>query len=109
MVDISEKELRDIIHKEEVKAIRNSIDKKELKRKVKEYKKYKEYTKKSYHPISFEIEKELRERDASGEYAGLTDADVREHFDWAIIISVGVMAFWYMIGALFFIGMLMSL
>ena len=102
MVDI--KELEDVIHKEEVKAIRDSIDKKELKKRVKEYEKYKEYTKKSYHPMSYEIEKELRSAPH-----GLTDAHVHEYFEWAVMLGIGWMALWFMLGALFFIGILTSL
>ena len=58
---VSKEELEDILHKEEVKAIWKSIDQKKLRKAEKEREWYLNYTKKEYHPISYQVKKEVEE------------------------------------------------
>ena len=101
MVDIEE--LEDILHKEKIDEIYASIDYEELDRKEKAYKEWKEHTKKPLHPMSYEIEQELKERDKDGNWVGLTDEDVINYMDIYFILSLGIVGVWTIIGGLFWL------
>ena len=58
---VTKRELKRVLVKEKVKAIYNSIDTKELKKLEQKEREYQEYIKKDYHPISYQIDKEVEE------------------------------------------------
>ena len=104
MVNIEE--LEDVLIDEQVKEIYDSIDMEELNRRDKEHKKYLEYTKKEYHPISYQIDKELSERTAL--QRGITDEMMNEHLFIGYMFALGTTAFFIMIGGLFFLYLVLS-
>ena len=61
---VSKEKLEDILHDEEVEARWKSIDQKKLRKAEKEREWYLNYTKKEYHPISYQIKQELDEWEA---------------------------------------------
>ena len=97
----SKEELEDILFEEEIQEIYDSIDTKELDRKEKEREWYKEYTKPDLHPISYQVEQEMR----FAPQFGITDEYVQNVYNWAFYIGIGVMSFWYLIGLWFLILM----
>ena len=104
---VTKEELEDILHDEEIEARYNSIDIKRLDKLDKEHKWYLEYTKKDYHPMSYRIKKEL-ERSAP-QSQGLTDEYVSESIDYMFKVGIGVMVFWYLIGFIAFMTVLIGL
>lgn len=58
---VTKEELKDVLIKEEVKAIYDSIDYKELDRLEQKSIEYDEWIKKDYHPVSYQIDKEIEE------------------------------------------------
>ena len=58
---VSKEKLEDILHDEEVEARWKSIDQKKLRKAEKEREWYLNYTKKEYHPISYQVKKEVEE------------------------------------------------
>jgi butyrate kinase len=58
---VSKEKLKEVLRKEKVKAIYDSIDTKELNRLEQESVEYDEYNKKEYHPMSYQIAKEHKE------------------------------------------------
>ena len=58
---VSKEKLEDILHDEEVEARWKSIDQKKLRKAEKEREWYLNYTKKEYHPMSYQIKKEIEE------------------------------------------------
>ena len=58
---VSKEELEDILHDEEVEARWKSIDQKKLRKAEKEREWYLNYTKKEYHPISYQVKQETEE------------------------------------------------
>ena len=100
---VSKEELEDILHKEKINEIYASIDYEELYKKEKAYKEWKEYTKKPLHPISYEIEQELKERDNDEDWVGLTDKDILKYMDIYLVMCLGIVSFWTVIGGLFWL------
>ena len=74
-----------------------------LDKKEKAYKEWKEYTKKPLHPISYEIEQELKERDNDEDWVGLTDKDILKYMDIYLVMCLGIVSFWTVIGGLFWL------
>jgi predicted ATPase len=58
---VSKEELEDILHDEEIKERYRSIDQEKLRKAEKKHQWYREYTKKEYHPQSYQIKKEIEE------------------------------------------------
>ena len=58
---VSKEKLEDILHDEEVEARWKSIDQKKLRKAEKEREWYLNYTQKEYHPISYQVKKEVEE------------------------------------------------
>jgi len=102
---VSIEELEDKIHEEEVKAIYDSLNHKELNELDKAHKWYVEYTKKEYHPISHQLEVESR----SAPQFGLTDEYVMNSWNEWFMLSIAIMMFSYAIGFIFAIYLLMAL
>ena len=56
---VSKEKLEDILHNEEIEERWNSIDHKKLNKAEKDRKEYLNYTKKEYHPMSYQVKKEV--------------------------------------------------
>tara|TARA_Y100000310_G_C20348080_1_gene652962 strand:- start:215 stop:526 length:312 start_codon:yes stop_codon:yes gene_type:complete len=93
---VSKEEVKEVLRKEKVKAIYDSIDTKELDRLEQESVEYDEYTKKEYHPISYQVNKEIEEWEKT--------APIFQEFDMMKIVAWGVglciSFFFLLIGAL---------
>ena len=57
---VSKEELEDILFNEEIEEQWKSIDQKKLRKAEKEREWYLNYTKKEYHPISYQVKKEVK-------------------------------------------------
>ena len=91
---VSKEELEDILHKEEVKAIWKSIDQKKLRKAEKEREWYLNYTQKEYHPISYQVKKEVEEWERKEPlFQWNNDRINRKNFGSMMLIS-----FWFIIG-----------
>jgi hypothetical protein len=91
---VSKEELEDILHDEEVEATWNSIDQKKLRKAEKEREWYLNYTKKEYHPISYQVKKEVEEWElAAPLFAEFKEIEKALERRAALCIS-----FWFIIG-----------
>ena len=95
--NISTEDLEDIVIDEEVNKRYASIDWELLDKKEKEYKEYKEYIKKPLHPMSYEVDMEIR----SAPQFGITDDYVMDMWSAYLMFCIGGMVFWYILGGLF--------
>jgi|6_EtaG_2_1085325.scaffolds.fasta_scaffold142983_2 hypothetical protein len=94
---VSKEKLEDILHDEEVEARWESINTKKLNEKARDREWYLNYTKKEYHPISYQIKQELDEWERNNplfqQYKGF-DQDERG----ATSLLVFYLLFWFSIG-----------
>ena len=79
---VTKEELKEVLIKEEVKAIYDSIDTKELDRIEAEQDEYEEWTKKEYHPMSYQVNKEIEEWEKT--------APIFQEFEMVKIMAWGV-------------------
>ena len=91
---VSKKELEDILHKEEVEARWNSIDKKRLNKIEKDRKWYLDYTKKEYQPISYQVKKEIEEWERTAPLFQWYE----KRIEWDIKLTFIYVSFWFIIG-----------
>ena len=104
---VSKEELKDILHDEEIEAIYKSRDMKKLNKLEKEREWYLEYTKKDDHPISYQIEQELKR--SAPHSKGLTDEWIWQAQFLYLYVMIGVVVFWVALGFMTLIYMLSKL
>jgi hypothetical protein len=103
----SKEELKDILHDEEIEARYNSRDMKRLNKLEKEHEWYLEYTKKDLHPISYQIEQELKR--SAPHSKGLTDGWVwGAHFLY-LYVGIAITVLWASLGFVMLIYLLSQL
>ena len=89
---VSKEKLEDILHDEEVEARWKSIDQKKLRKAEKEREWYLNYTKKEYHPMSYQGKREVES----------LEEDLAEWYNSMEYLSKGValtiVSFWFIVG-----------
>ena len=96
---VSKEELEDILHDEEVEARWKSIDQKKLRKAEKEREWYLNYTKKEYHPIAYQVKRELDEWEGKEplfhEFERIKDsATHRAYVQTTIWTAIGLVLVW---------------
>jgi hypothetical protein len=92
---VSKEELEDILHDEEIKERYRSIDQKKLRKAEKKHQWYLNYTKKEYHPMSYQIKKEIEEWEQNNPF-------FRKQYEETTTMFI----YWsYYLAAYFFIGL----
>ena len=104
---VSKEELKDKLHDEEIEAIYKSRDMKKLNKLEKEREWYLEYTKKDDHPISYQIEQELKR--SAPHSKGLTDGWVWGAHLLYLYVGLGITIFWAILGFVALIYMVSQL
>jgi hypothetical protein len=91
---VTKEELKHILIEEEIEERYNSIDKKRLNKRVKDREWYLNYTKKEYHPISYQVKREVEEWERSAplfkEFEEIGDTMHR----WVTLY----ISFWFILG-----------
>jgi hypothetical protein len=89
---VSKEELEDILFNEEIEAQWNSIDQKRLDKIEEEREWYLDYTKKEYHPMSYQVKREVES----------WEEDLAEWYNSMEYLSKGValtiVSFWFIVG-----------
>ena len=102
---VSVKELELLLLDEEINEIYDSLDMDRVNRLEKEHKEYLEYTKKSYHPISYELE--IEERTAP-QY-GYTEKQLHNDLNMWYLLCLAMMGISLCIGGMFALLLLSAL